>query len=1347
MYNSFDVNNEDIELLYKLASKWTIPSKFIIKTQIDDKDLKDDKDLQKYEYGNKYKFVNIREYIISEINKNTDIGDIINYFENYKIDVKLNDILMFYIDGETKIVEKDGNKFYITDDNIIIKLSNIISRLDIDKNLLDNYKIKYPTWKTDLAILIDEDTQKLRILEDQKKIFNNLDKIDDIHKVYISPFEENKKLIIVKGLLKENTKITINEEYGNDIFNNSKVSMYIPFICYNDESLNGIYKIYNDNNINNKVDLKKIILEKEITIIENTIYFRLWYGDEKRTFLKDAPEKSFTTVIYNLRTNILKLTIPITNNDHGYVKEQVLYKRIQDAFPSIDFNFEKTLQNTTLDKEFNTKITGSVNMYNVEFDEISFLHMFLLYDIMNIYFYIDESEKATAFRKSIILEYRGIFTGDKPSAKISIASLKIKKKFLLENDTFKIYDFKNNTITPYKTIKKLDYLKLEITAPSKEVIVMVISIFQKLMTFYKLHNKPLFNYYSNYIPNLDSLKNPSINSTQNIKRSDIEFKILNEKLPLVFNHVDYKRQCQLNSIPSHINDNEVETYKLQTFTRKLSKDDKKKLVKNTPKLSIPTEIPTEIMVNRQVLKYPANNSVVNLVCNYADEPYPGVMVNNSRNTEGYDWIPCCFNKDQIEKDNYKRYLNNIPPDKKINFESKYIQLDPNISNILKYNQDNDNISFERFTIKESTNSLIDAVFTAFSFNDNFKLLPIDKQNIIKLYSTSDKISYLRDFRKNLFNYINLSVLKQELYDHTAEEIENLFLDDNNIFDYKLLYRSLEIFFDINIYVFTGEGYNVSMVIPNNKLLHIRPLYLKHTIILYEYLKYDYYYYDLIVKKYTTSNIDCIFKNTINPSNGVIQNEINQLCHSLLSYMTGNISFNYYQNNIVKHKNMFYLNYDTIFNTKYYNIAYTSQFIDNNGKTRALTLSITNQNSTINITLCIPPTQPFNIPESKDQINIDYNILKLLISKQPFGISYNKNKIIDGLWYPLNDINFGIFIPITEPNTSTLEEFEKLDILKNIKYNPIISNDIDYTTTIINMKRQLNIIINIIKWSYDIAYKQNHLITIDDFFNDYIYVDQNKTFKNTQQSKEFFSNSNSNYNLSQFPYKLPTCETLHDSLKTLYAIVNSDNNFIVKIKDQYKLRMYDKIFRDKIYELINDYSQIFRPYNFNIDSSYDFIKNYFLYVHDYKPQQNAKIFLNFQELEKWKNNLDISSNILIKTTINKDFFLTNYNCIYKSSLNRLYIVQKTYNGSYQYSILISKYWQNYKINLGMEKNMPNKTTNKYIVYTLDKFNKITPLDNNLNKDDSLNHACEILFLGDIHLYPSDNRNYYPLLPLQ
>ena len=49
------------------------------------------------------------------------MGDIITYLEKYISELSLNDILMFYIDGETKIVEKNGKKFYEEIDyNIII---------------------------------------------------------------------------------------------------------------------------------------------------------------------------------------------------------------------------------------------------------------------------------------------------------------------------------------------------------------------------------------------------------------------------------------------------------------------------------------------------------------------------------------------------------------------------------------------------------------------------------------------------------------------------------------------------------------------------------------------------------------------------------------------------------------------------------------------------------------------------------------------------------------------------------------------------------------------------------------------------------------------------------------------------------------------------------------------------------------------------------------------------------------------------------------------------------------------------------------------------------------------------
>ena len=36
----------------------------------------------------------------------------------------------------------------------------------------------------------------------------------------------------------------------------------------------------------------------------------------------------------------------------------------------------------------------------------------------------------------------------------------LNQKFFLENDTFKIYNFTDNTITPYITKKKMDYFKV-----------------------------------------------------------------------------------------------------------------------------------------------------------------------------------------------------------------------------------------------------------------------------------------------------------------------------------------------------------------------------------------------------------------------------------------------------------------------------------------------------------------------------------------------------------------------------------------------------------------------------------------------------------------------------------------------------------------------------------------------------------------------------------------------------------------------------------------------------------------------------------------------------------------------
>jgi hypothetical protein len=1362
--SAIDVNDYDI--LYKKTIEWKIPSKFIITAKLDNNDLQN----VKFYNGRNYKFANIKDYIVQEIdgNDNVNLVEIKDVLEQYLSSIDINDILLFYISTKLK-VGADNKYLDDLDDKTITKIKYcLLNTPDFNSNILKTYKTDYKNWKTKLQIYIDDDAKILREFEEQKNIFNEIDKIDYKNQVHISPFMENKKILLVSGKLKSNYKIKINEDYGQFIFNSIVLSKNIPFICYNDYLSNGIYKIYNDNRPKNKIKLNKIIIKKEDTPIPNTIYFKLWYGDDKKLHFKNATDNSFTIGVYNIQTNILKVEIPSINNDI-YLTDDELYNKISETFPEIDFNFKNTdIKNTDND----IKIMGNVNMYNVKFNEITFLHMFLIYDIMNRYFYIDESEKTTALRKSIILEYRGIFTGTKNTSKNSIASIKIKKSILDINDKFKIFNFKDNTITTYISKQKIDYLTLEITASSKYAIESVIYIFQKLMNIYKFLSPLLNSYYTNEIKinelNYDDT-NDDPDKIVNI-RNNKEFKILKDKMPEIFEE-SYLRICQ-KSTPTHIDDKDIENYTKQTFIQNPNKSTDNK----------------SLIVNKQILKYPVKNSVLNLKCDSDPAyPYPGVMANTLPNKMEYPWIPCCFKLNKMEPSdkqgylNYLKYLNNEAPGT-TKFKSKIKNLDPNIIKLFNNKINNKNINFNILTISFSNNSIIECILTALS-KTNIKYLSLDKQHekelqqLISDFNTktteNDKKIFIENFRTNLAQspYINISALKQELYDYSNDQIIDLLIDNSDVFNYQYLYRALELFFDINIYVFIGEGHDISMVIPNNKLVHIRPLTNKNTIILYQVLDKSktFPHYHLILANNSQNNTNTYIFNV--QDDNFNQNNINTLCHEMLEYINTNLTFNNISTNfngtsIFSRQNIYSINYDSIFNIDKYNIIYKSQFIDTNGKTRAITIDILNTNNDFitSLTLCIPPTQPLNISETSELTKIEYGLLKQLINILPTGfgktldISNNTDQldyVIDGLWYNFMNIENGIFIPILYTEED-LAELNELNILQNHNYNPILSYGLNKVDNLMFLKKQLNIIVNVIKWCYDIYSTESTIKTASDFFKNYVLLDQRN-----------LTTSNNFYHLENFPYKLPSSVKLQNALAELYNIATSNNNFIVEINssqinssqiisskiisskiissqinNRYMLNMYNQDFYDKIYNMLLDYSTI--PIgNFR----YDFINNYYQYSSDYKQMPNTKIFTSYSELIKWQNNIDVSLNISIKNTIEEEFFIKNSNFIYISPTNRKYIVQKTFNSTLSYALYICNYWQNNKINLCTINtiNDADFLNYKYIIYSLDNFKNIIPVDNNLTPTDLVKTALEVLFIGDYN--PNEPKNFYSLLPLE
>ena len=132
----------------------------------------------------------------------------------------------------------------------------------------------------------------------------------------------------------------------------------------------------------------------------------------------------------------------------------------------------------------------------------------------------------------------------------------------------------------------------------------------------------------------------------------------------------------------------------------------------------------------------------------------------------------------------------------------------------RYDEDSGRIL--RHGVPRSTNSFIHCVATA-----------VEDRGY---NTTANQEEYVSQIRANLFQIgIRPEILRQELYDMTNEDIITTATDNDEFFDPLLYYRSMEILFDCNIYIFAlndkdhETGLKTSLLqLPRHKYFHAHP---------------------------------------------------------------------------------------------------------------------------------------------------------------------------------------------------------------------------------------------------------------------------------------------------------------------------------------------------------------------------------------------------------------------------------------------------------------------------------------------------------------------------------------------
>ena len=1261
--------DNDVTLLYKWIEYFEVPVRLVIVRPRQISDINIPMGTAKYVFES---LATIVQRLVSDGESPADIYDIVT---GYNRTINIDDIAMAYLNtlGERQPdTYQIINQVYRDIDNTIV-----MDRFENNNDL----QLYYDSWFSQLSQELALDMNRLFTI---KAIQQDLDIVAKEEPIPLSPITISSTIMSFSPLI--NGK-SVTAEDGIDIFNNAVTTRYVPYIKYNDQYQRSYSRVYTGDKVEDEPNYNITVIPSAESQAKNTIYMTLWLGDPEGTHeteLHDAPRESFYTVVYHLDTNYLTIESPVISDPK---KGPINMERIAATRAS------SALTNLVFDQGKEIKVRGEFNIWNLDFDETTFLDMVLLEPLMNVYLYIEENIKPFALKKRLDVHYRSIYTdmGEGKTAteeayisNSASVSLTLNPRIAEIEEIISVVDPNTGVISQQRLPPGTSYIHVNISqAESRTTVNEFIPIFQLLLRFYFDHTDERKAIYEAILPELAALE-PLLNErkrraipqehgrrTMRPAGRDSNISRLRAVAPDLFVK-NYPRRCPEQ--PLIITADEVEFWR------------QKRVGHNQEE--------------RQIMAFPKDNPKWYFVCPTDQNPYPGLKLNKIlENKKEYPLIPCCGERDQMRpgaNSHYRAYVENRPLaikvgakaekkpiTRKILSPDKVAFLPESIENIVKRYSEN-YVDMVRFGVQYTPNALLHCVCIA-----------IDEPNYLRLQTSEEQEAYVARLRQHMLTVINPALLKQEMYDYSDEEIRLLMQDTTKFFDPSLFYRAVEEVFQINIYTFappppTGADEQLgTMVVPRFKIFHAHALRPERpTVVILRTLgsesdALEYPHCELVVD-YDKDNarIMKLFGQTMT-----------EVCHSTLQDTLKTLTWTVVNDvNLKVHANMYYhVDHLALFQS-----PAISQFIDDNGKMRALTLNINGQP----LTVAIIPSQPENVPVTKDIARAPL-ALAVQIFGEPTAITLNPQGYVDGLWFQIMDIVHGEYVPIAP--VALPEALANKPIGPP---NPIVATGAPVTGRLTKLRRTLNIIIQLTRWLYELARtKQN--ITPAQFAEQFMVMDPN-----------IVEDSSQYYDITNIPRRLPIVETIQEAIQILTPTAPTFFN-------NGKIVMYSPIFANRIIRMLKDYSNLRLAMAPAIN---EFIENYYETESDFRDVIHSKIFINEKDLLAWLLSLKSSQNysryfnIRSKIDATMGFSLDPY--MYRDEDGRVYIIQNVVGGSQNKALTTAQTWEQYKVNIGSDP-VPLEAMPVHMVYGISPSSTMVPIQDNTNNYENF---VSILYYG-------------------
>jgi hypothetical protein len=1129
----------------------------------------------------------------------------------------------------------------LQDQELVDKVNEIAKMTDYrSSSQMDLYEINqlYDGWLKDAGNIQIREKHELEKSELTIKTLSSI----DISKISVGPYS-------IKQFEKE-FHPTFNGDYvkpyhGFEIFSAVTCTRNLYFLQYCDPFGKVYTKIYTGDNIINSVNYKDIIIGTN-TLSPNTIYFRLFQGHDHDNILY-MTKKQIIEVYYNLDTN----TLPLKTNDITSNEEQIIKYQLYKAIPGLEFN--------DLDKDF-TKISGTFNIYDIDINYLDFTSFVQLNQVVSNLLYFDESGKIELLKKEsyynlLFKELASSYFEDTytPSSHIKThfdAKLKFKTGILNFKETLKLQDGSKKT---YKQGTKI--LEIGFDGVLQNNILRLITILRQIIAYYLSERNNIRSFIHQYIPNiLFDYDEEKQDKKIVVKKLDI-LKAFNDEL---FD-THFSTTCQLGRQP-------LPTHELD---------------------SIPDGV--------SYVEYPINSGDYYYCEDHYEKLYPGLSKNNNQSGK-YSYYPCCFKHDQYEDKNSKlnEYLKHGDND---------VQIDNKIAK-LKSGELSHPISKKILTLFNSQfelGSTLRRMGVALTNNDIIHALCVATKHEEYNKSTNKNL-YVDELQLSIASAINHEVVKQELYDLNYDDISKFLNNTNVSYNSELIYRILEEYFQVNIFVF-------SEIAPKTNTTRISNSE--------ETVEFEIPRHKEFNLKYFDPNRECVmlYKSWIYFPKGRLNRphyEPIVLDNKGEYTMVFSSEFSNYINDLYVQSNQNYL-YDNKFNCYLglldnINIDYIvngiSQYIDVNGKTRIINALHYN----IPVSIYLPPSAPVNLPASNEIYKIDYKILPQIMKVEPTLLDI-KSGILYGAFFKIHDLEHGVYIPIKMINVENIEKnfYPKLSREDNLIYNEVASNNyitdiksddsvgsynivLNNTMTLryFTLKNVWSVLRQIIIWLFTIhIYKSDRNVDyIQTFMENYFMVDE-RYEDSVLYYKMYLSNP------------LPIIRNVEagmEYLKDFKCI--KDGKFNLSSIELYEL----------IKETLEQYIMTTIEYKIPqiIVYQYDYHENFL-------AKKETKVFVSKTSFSNWLNNIATHSNLMLnnidlKARNSGIHTFTDPFLYYDELTNRTLLIQNTKDASLNEDINIFVINDNNKIELA-KKGESNINILVYSVENVTYYATISYLD--------------------------------------